>query len=490
MMRIREIPKRVIIFSWRKGLATIGVVIHEDSGEIELRPRRFFGIFGAGFFLFLLGLLLLYGYSTSPSFCNRCHIMEPYYEAWRTSGHNFVPCVKCHYPPGSRDQLWAKFQAMAQVVKYVTRTYGSKPFAEIEDASCLRIECHSKRLLRGQVITEKGVLFDHAPHLKDLRRGKQLRCTSCHSQIVIGSHIEVTYTTCYLCHFKSEVHDGEETPPTGCTSCHPSPTKDIVLGDTTFNHKDVRGACQSCHLDVTSGEGDAPYERCTACHNQPERLARYKDTTLMHKNHVAEHNIECTQCHMEIKHSVKTILDPLQYDCNICHENKHIGQKDMYMGTKGRGVPSMPSHMFTFQVDCVGCHIKLAGEELAGEELAANFVGKTLEASEKGCLNCHGDDFEGILGEWETELKNHLKNIKPMLNKVKAGLAELDSTDENYKQIRTLYEDARYNYHFVEKARGVHNFDYAVALLGEARKNLELCISMLNERKKKASLIR
>ncbi|NIR31771.1 MAG: hypothetical protein GWN99_04120, partial [Gemmatimonadetes bacterium] len=105
-------------------------------------------------------------------------------------------------------------QAANQVVKYVTGAYGTKPWAEIEDAACLRSGCHTERELEGQVNYE-GVRFDHSQHLGELRRGKRLRCTSCHSQIVQGSqsvvfqgvpigaaHLRVTAVTCYLCHFK------------------------------------------------------------------------------------------------------------------------------------------------------------------------------------------------------------------------------------------------------------------------------------------------
>ncbi|NIO79828.1 MAG: hypothetical protein GTN53_04670, partial [Candidatus Aminicenantes bacterium] len=46
--------------------------------------------------IFAGGLFL---YSSSPSFCNLCHFMSPYYEAWKTSKHNQVACVKCHFPP-------------------------------------------------------------------------------------------------------------------------------------------------------------------------------------------------------------------------------------------------------------------------------------------------------------------------------------------------------------------------------------------------------
>ena len=52
-----------------------------------------------------------------------------------------------------RTNLFEKFQALSQVVKFVTRTYSSKPYAEVEDSSCLRSGCHSTRLLQGPLVT-------------------------------------------------------------------------------------------------------------------------------------------------------------------------------------------------------------------------------------------------------------------------------------------------------------------------------------------------
>ena len=247
----------------------------------------------------------LWELSTSPLLCNACHIMKPYVEAWRTSKHNTVTCVQCHYPPGFRDTIWVKYQALSQVVKWATQTYSSKPFAEIEDASCLRSGCHSQRVLQGKVVFKRGIIFDHRPHLEQVRRGRELRCTSCHSQIVIGTHIEVTESTCFLCHFKGMKTGRELTPIAGCTGCHQAPKGDIMIGSIRFNHEEMveRGvACQKCHLNVVAGEGEAPRERCFTCHNELGKLERYGDTLFIHDFHVAGHNIECARCHTEIRH--------------------------------------------------------------------------------------------------------------------------------------------------------------------------------------------
>src|SRR5512133_3630592 len=88
-------------------------------------------------------------YSMQPSFCNSCHIMEPYYKAWHQSTHKNVACVDCHFAPGLENTLQGKWHASSQAVKYITQTYGSKPHAQIDDAACLRSGCHETRLLEG-----------------------------------------------------------------------------------------------------------------------------------------------------------------------------------------------------------------------------------------------------------------------------------------------------------------------------------------------------
>lgn len=112
--------------------------------------------------------------SSLPGFCGFCHIMKPYYEFWRTSSHNEVICAECHIAPGIVSELQKKFETAAIVVSYFTGTYGTNPWAEIPDESCLRPGCHEKRLLLGREVY-KGILFDHRPHLEELRREKKTK---------------------------------------------------------------------------------------------------------------------------------------------------------------------------------------------------------------------------------------------------------------------------------------------------------------------------
>lgn len=454
--------------------------------HFHLTPRFFKILAGAGITLFIL-LLSLARYSESPYFCNSCHIMEPYYKAWKTSKHNKVACVECHYPPGSpRTILWKKFQALSQVAKYVTRTYSSRPFAEIEDASCL--QCHSTRLLEGKVVTAKGIKFDHRPHLQGVRRGRQLRCVSCHSQIVVGKHIEVTYDTCYLCHFKGMAQGRELKPLGGCLGCHTLPEKSFRLGNMTYNHKDFvtkRGiSCQNCHLDIVQGTGEAPKERCFTCHNQPEKLDRYGDIPFIHENHVAKHNIACFHCHQEMRHGfaetngsrLPRLNEPaashptpvpaghpptLAFDCALCHQDKHAGQLEMYSGkVASLGLPEMPSPMYLANVDCVGCHYQEKSDIQEKE-----FRGKTFKASEQACVKCHGERFKGIWQETKAILTESLGELEKKLDAAKAGLEKAGLSKTEKQALQAELARAERWHHFVHASRGEHNIYLASSIL-------------------------
>ena len=348
----------------------------------------------------------------------------------------------------------------------MSRIYSSKPFAEIEDASCLRSGCHSARLLQGRVVSEKGIKFDHTAHILETRRGRQLKCASCHSQIVVGKHVEVTYDTCYLCHFKGRGEGKNFEPLGGCLGCHDLPQESFKIGNMEYNHKDFvikQGvACQNCHMEVVRGTGEAPQERCFTCHNQPEKLAKYEDIPFIHENHVTKHNVACFHCHQEIRHgfgegegsnlasldSKKDKHPPtLAFECSYCHQDKHAGQLEMYSGkVASLGLPEMPSPMYSAHVDCVGCHY-----DEKSDSGPIEFRGKTFKASEDSCIKCHGKEFKGIWEETRKELNEVLTPLKQKLSLVEK------SAQNASKELKDKIAESRRLFDFVWTSHGEHN---------------------------------
>ena len=450
----------------------------------RLAPRFFIIVFSL-LCLSFCSFLGVAKYSTSPAFCNSCHIMEPYYNAWKESKHSHVSCVECHYSPGEPEILmWKKFQALSQIVKYVTRTYSSKPYAEIEDASCLRSGCHSTRLLKGRVISEKGVFFDHAEHIMKEKKGRELKCTTCHSQIVVGRHVEVTYDSCYLCHFKNYSIGRDLQTLGGCLGCHLLPEQSFVIDKITYNHKEIvekRGvSCENCHIDVVQGDGLAPHDRCFTCHNQPEKLAQTKDVTFLHENHVTKHNVACFHCHQEIRHGFSnrrngksemvgssastgnTITDNKKKEkgeeyipsvtCKNCHQGKHEGQLAIYTGKVGHlGMEEIPSPMYSAHVDCVGCH--------DNETIDNNgvFNGTTYVTSDKSCEKCHGQEFNGIWEATKVELKKTLDKLNEKIDAAQDLLKKSSLSQEELQEIVEKMDKAVLWYNFLKTSQGEHN---------------------------------
>lgn len=422
-------------------------------------------------------------YSMKPDFCRSCHLMEPYYQAWHQSTHKNVACTDCHFEPGLENTIKGKFQASNQAVKYITSMYGSKPHAEIRDVSCMRSGCHEKRLLEGKVNwtvktpngNEITIKFDHTPHLKEERRGKQLRCVSCHSQIVQGQHLVVTLDTCFLCHMKGKEHGRNEKTVGGCTACHEAPKKEIRLATGIFNHDEYlkRGVtCNNCHSDSIKGDGVVNKQTCWTCHNKPEQIARYSDTAYLHQQHIMQSKVECSTCHIQIEHNLTAgAMKPPSAthsgfeagSCSSCHEQLHGGPQELYRGSGGRGVPDMPSPMFRAQVDCIACH-----RTREQTDSVATVTGQTFKATQASCNYCHATKYDGVLDDWKKRVADQVARAETAYAKAKKYVSTANATGSEQLRLARLLDDADYNIRLVKLGHGVHNVAYSTALLNAA----------------------
>jgi nitrate/TMAO reductase-like tetraheme cytochrome c subunit len=444
-----------------------------------LKAKKFWIPVGVLVLLLILSIGLL-EFSSTPTFCRMCHVMEPYFEAWRTSNHKDVPCVDCHIPPEPKAAIWAKFQTINSVVQYITKRYGTRPHAEIEDAACLRKGCHETRLLKAKVTFKRGIVFDHTVHLQEWRRGRKLRCTSCHSQIVVGKHIEVTTSTCFLCHFKGKKVGRELHPLAGCPSCHPAPKVEVEVDGVRFSHKEfvesIKIPCQKCHRDVIQGGGEAPRDRCLNCHNKPERLSRYQETKFMHIIHVTNHKVDCTFCHHEIQHKVLPVHIRNQVKrCEICHINTHLFTEKLFRGEGGKGAPNIPSHMLVVRLDCAACH------SFRKELPSTPGGGQTMVASEQVCADCHQEQWKGMVHDWKETLNRMLHDVEEKLAQASLQLKS-PKAPEDQGEVKALLEQAAFNLDYVKRARGVHNPFYAAELIVAANRSLDALFGKIGQK--------
>ncbi len=442
----------------------LGMEMGRGSHLIVLTRRFPFFLLGLG----VLGLLAMGAftyYTSTPGFCNSCHIMEPFYASWQQSVHHNVPCEKCHYGTGISGFVKAKLGGLSEVIKTVTRTASTMPHAQIPDAACLRPGCHETRLLKGKVLFKGKYHFDHTPHLTTLRRGMTLHCTTCHSQIVQGNHIEVTESVCFDCHFGGNVHKRYLSPIAGCTKCHSMPTQSFqITPDLTFQHNDFvsKGVeCWKCHFDSVQGTGGVPKQVCQTCHRRPEDLEKYSDEALMHQKHVDEHKIECYECHTNILHGLNPKPHPQKTSCDSCHSD-HSLQEDVFKGIGPDGQAVTPSVHSQAQVDCIACH------EFPTEDHgkpAAPMV--TYQAAAKACVQCHGPGAKDLLDSWEQAFQSMQQQAETQLTAARSVVEAMPQTAPARKDAEAALDKARHDLDYIEKGVGVHNPEYAFDLLDQ-----------------------
>jgi nitrate/TMAO reductase-like tetraheme cytochrome c subunit len=408
--------------------------------------------------VFLILLVVSVELTSTSKFCGVCHNMKPFYKSWQESSHKDVACKNCHYPPGLKSLVRTKMQGLVMLVKYLTRVYGEgKPLVQISDEACLRPGCHDTRLLKGRVQYGQ-VSFDHTSHLGAQRRGEKLRCASCHAQMVQGTHMAVTPTTCFLCHFKPALEPGAEAPPKDCALCH---RQDELVDKSRvrFDHTPVYAAgfaCEKCHSRVVTGDGAVARENCYKCHLEPARLAKYADTALLHRTHISQRKIDCAHCHAGIQHKIVKDAEALS-DCRACHTGTHRAQEILFTGQGGAGTPHpVPNVMLEKGLNCQGCHVL---HQQTGRLLKSG----TLRSNPAVCESCHGKGYARILKNWEAATDKRLVEARAVLASASAEIAGRGGPAR--PQARALLEEAAFNIEIVTQGKAAHNVDYAQQLL-------------------------
>ena len=439
-----------------------------------LRRLRFYEALLLIFIALVIGAWSVKEITESALFCgNTCHIMRPYYEDWKSSSHNHISCVQCHLTPDEGHQFVPQFRALAQVASYLTRTYGRHTRAEVSDSACLREDCHSKRLLEGKVQFLRNVLFDHSPHLQQLRRGKIMRCTTCHSQVAMGSHITVSEGACFTCHFK------ERNPSTTrCQLCHQIPEGSRADFGGPFDHSSMiqlQVPCEMCHDDVIQGNGDVRPDSCADCHERPREAAAENPVEVMHRKHVTDHKVDCDRCHEPIVHAIpsRTGGAPAT-DCEACHEGRHRGIYLLYEGRGARDIPESPSPMYVARVACRGCHT--LPSRLAGG--GPDYTGQTMQARAYSCGTCHPGVREGKLKEQARAIAEALSRAESSLARAEKALAAARPDLPHVASARRTLETARHNVAFIQASIPLHNPDYALAVLSRATEDLNRITSL------------
>jgi cytochrome c nitrite reductase small subunit len=116
-----------------------------------MKPRQAM-IAGIGaLFLFIIvtaGVPLIIRATSTPAFCNLCHVMNYEYDAWFHTGlHRSIKCVDCHLPNNNlaNHLVWKGIDGTKDVLYFYSRLYAeqiniSNHGAKVLKSNCIR--CH------------------------------------------------------------------------------------------------------------------------------------------------------------------------------------------------------------------------------------------------------------------------------------------------------------------------------------------------------------
>lgn len=413
--------------------------------------------------LYILLNASFYAVSMSDASCTVCHFITPYHRSWQQSSHEGVACVRCH------DLGFGYFTSA--LFKTATGLYNPRPVTVVKNEACLQSDCHQLQVVYRSTGLRQRVAFDHRSHLRKMRRGEKLWCTSCHSSYGSkGTHFATNEATCFICHFKG-AEQGRSV--TECSTCHTAPAEVVEHSGFRFNHQayvSLGVSCEECHIKITRGDANADPDRCHDCHS--ERLGGFDNFELMHDKHVSERGISCFRCHSEIEHGSVEFISVLDVQCANCHSELHSPQKELYMGVGGKGLADVPSRMFAAKVSCEGCHTAGAG--------AAKKV--SYEEHRQACVRCHGEGYDLMLDDWMREMKNALDYVAPLERSANNILASLDQSNPRDAETAEFIRDALANIDLARSGIGAHNAEYAIKMIDTGIDQISLAHQQLGRR--------
>lgn len=429
-------------------------------------------------------------YVSQPEFCGSCHMMKSYYDSWKSSKHGEekIACLACHYAPETKYDIDADYKGLRELFTYFSFGGGDiRMPRKVRDISCITSDCHPKEKFLDKNIpfTEK-VSFIHKTHEEKTIEGQKLHCDTCHQNLTLNKHFEVSSKVCFLCHFKNtNFNEGRAK----CSLCHEIPTKSLQkqkkesnLDEKPITHQSLEKAkvpCQSCHYEIVQGKGEVKKQNCFNCHQFTFELeTKSKEKRLMHTEHVAGQHVagqlaKCFDCHEPIQHKAAEFLDPVRLNCLTCHPDHHKYQKMLLVGDKRKGVPKMPGLMYGVNTTCLGCHrneIILRGE-------------RVMHGTGKACADCHTEKHEGMANEWKDKAIKELGNAREIEKEVLEALenARGKVSKEMMEEAMMMVEEGRENMRIVEYGGGVHNKKYSVMLLDAAMNNFEDAMDLVGE---------
>lgn len=206
-------------------------------------------------------------------------------------------------------------------------------------------------------------------------------------------------------------------------------------------------------------------------------------TNFDHTLHMEGFDFTCRDCHFGIVHNPATKTDRMNF-CIACHtENSdsdapqmadcqtcHLAQYAMNLGNGAKDVSGENSLMFSAEIGCQDCHTTVSKG--------------VYRSTSETCADCHDEDYIGVFEEWASTTEARIATLREMRVNIEAALLDADSTKRDTANLWKLYQKALFNLQFVEDdgTHGVHNNDYAIAILESVDKDFKSILTDLDTR--------
>lgn len=420
------------------------------AGGSEQPPRRRRWLVRGGLVLLVLVVVAGAGlggaeyYTSRPSFCGTCHVMDPYYESWSRDPHGAkfgVACVECHYAPGEQHTIKAKFRGLSQVASYFSGRYGAgRPRAVVSDDSCLRSGCHggrafdSKYIAIGEPRTETrlvsgvetevrrgpSVHFVHEKHLHvDAKRQEveqersavrerlggvldeagrarieraavsvlpaaERRTAMSALAAELGLSAAAQADALKLMDLEHRRIRVDQLAGLSCSACHAfNPTLNTHIAAD-------RQVCFTCHF--THEEFNRNTGECLRCHEPPTRAVRVHDawpsqqspSVIMDHQDIVRRGVDCASCHLDV---VRGDAGVTERECTHCHDQSRF-LEEFATRTTETVRKYHEVHIAQQRAHCFDCHKAIQHGLLApGAELATS--AGFLEPVLSDCRHCH-----------------------------------------------------------------------------------------------------
>ena len=201
--------------------------------------------------------------------------------------------------------------------------------------------------------------------------------------------------------------------------------------------------------------------KCQNCHyGQESKKVEVFGINFNHATHIKNENLSCLSCHSHKNTHGETIMT--RDACLSCHHSQeetdcvkcHQIQTHLYDGTIEISEAILPDVMFESDVGCKDCHEN--EDQIISKAYAQN------------CSNCHEDEYDDLLEEWQDETESKIVEIKNAYSNFvyydldKASRQKIDSIKYGIEKIEN------------DKSLGVHNIELITNLLDKY-------LNMINE---------